>query len=307
MRDPGPLPGFYSNHQTYLGKGKVSMFNRKWSVRGAGLVGVLMLALLVSPMLSSAAETHSQRDFANIVLRLRVNPNITVAVGQPVNFDLAAWNFGGADATDVFAAMPLDMGNLKLTNASFTSSDAYLAAIDTDPDVNLALISYGRILPGSGVTATLTFLPQPVSLGVSFRGSTSNNAIANAIAIWSDEGPNGGGASLSNRVDFTVGSDNASDGTGDQVQQADVVPSRTDPTHMYNFVMRNFTPGEKLRFWVNNPDGSAEDVGVIDYADGTGLYEIDNFDTTGLLAGTYSFVAHGYDSGVDYLSTFTVK
>ncbi len=287
------------------------MFNRKWSTRGAAVVGALMVAMLVTttgPALAGSGPTVSTgHAHANVALRLRVNPNITAAVGQPVNFDVAAVNIGQADATNVEVGVPLDLGNLALTGASFTDKAAFVTGIFTDPSINLLVAHFAdRLIPGQIVTGTFTFVPQLRALGLSMHGTTSNSAIANCVTIFEDEDT--GGFAISNRVDFTIANDTASDGTGDRVQMADVVPYRKNVNNI-NIVARNFAPGEKLAFWINFPDGTAENLGFIDYADETGLYEVDNLDpqSFGLPAGNYSFVFHGYETNIDYVAPFTVK
>ena len=289
------------------------MFNRKWSARGAVIVGAMMVAMLVtsfSPALAAGTTTTNGHAHANIGLRLRVDQDITAAVGQPLNFDVAAVNLGTSDATNVEVGLPLDLGNLKLTNAKFTDTlggtAAFVTGIFTDPSINLLTAHYADTLaPGEIVTGTFTFIPQPRSLGLTINGTSSNTAIAYAIAIFTDADQ--GSVAISNLINTTIASSSKSSGTAGQVQMAFEAPYRKNPAHI-NIVAPYFSPGEKLGFWINVPGGGAADLGFIDYADATGTYTILNFDPqgAGLPAGTYSLVFHGYSSGVDFLAPFTV-
>ncbi len=289
------------------------MFNRKWSARGAVIVGAMLLAMLVtsfSPALADSTTSTNGHGHANVALRLRVDQDITAAVGQPINFDVAAINLGSVEATNVEVGVPLDLGNLALTGAKFTDTlggkSAFVTGIFSDPSINLLTAHYANTLaPGEIVTGTFTFVPQGRSLGLSMNGTTSNTTIANCIAIFTDV--DNGSVAISNLVSFTIGNTSQATGTNGQVQMADVVPYRKNVAHL-NFVARNFSPGEKLGIWINAPGNIVVGTSSYTYADGTGLFEIDNFDPQigGLPAGNYSFVFHGYSSNVDYVAPFTV-
>ncbi len=289
------------------------MFNRKWSARGAVIVGAMMLAMLVtsfSPALAASTTATNGHAHANIGLRLRVDQDITAAVGQPLNFDVAAINLGSSNATNVEVGLPLDLGNLALTNAKFTdtmgASVAFVTGIFTDPSINLLTAHYADTLaPGEIVTGTFTFVPQQRALGLTINGTSSNTAIAYAISIFTDADQ--GGVAISNLINTTIASSSKSSGTAGQVQMAFEAPNRKHPTNM-NIVMPYFSPGEKIGIWVNAPGGIVAGTSATTYADGAGLVELDNFDAQGggLPAGTYSFVFHGYSSGVDFVAPFTV-
>lgn len=289
------------------------MFNHKWSTRWAVLVGAMMVAMLLTtggPAMAQATGTHAH---SNVGLRMRVDQNITAAVGQPLNFEIAAANTGQSDATNVEVGVPLDLGNLKLTGASFTDASGFVTGVFTDPSINLLTAHMAdRLGGGQTVSMTLTFVPQPIALGLTMKGTTSNAAIAYIIGIFSDDISGDEGVALSNRVEYSIAASSSNDGTGDRVQTCEEAPYAKNPAGAINIICRNFAPGERLHFWLNDPAANAV-VGTNDitYADGNGEFEIDDFSLgaadQGVPAGDYSFVFHGDSSNVDFVAPFTLK
>jgi hypothetical protein len=241
---------------------------------GSGITYVLIKGgqnrwLLDDLTLAAAPPTTTTNaNPAEVTVVQRVTSPATISPGSSITLTVVATNRGRGIAKNATITLPVDPAQLRLDNATFSRTGAWVSAISA----GTVTIQTGGLAPGASVTATLTIsVIETAVVGGSIGGPLTFR--------WSDAASGGSGSS--NNLGLTVG--------GPAFAPALTVGGEVGkPT----FSSAIFAPGEPVGVWYNTPDGKAVALQTI-RADAKGAIAF-SLDTGGLPAGAYSVVAYGH-------------
>src|SRR5690606_27644279 len=92
------------------------------------------------------------------------------------------------------------------------------------------------------------------------------------------------------------------------VGQASVYPPSGPAGTRFAFLASGFQRGERVAVWLNTPDGRVTEIEAVGLRRATREGRVNWFWTPaeGTPDGTYQMVAHGVNSGVEHVITFTI-
>ena len=250
---------------------------------------------------------HGIHGKADITVALDAAVSGTLAPGSAFTWTVTLHNQGYATGTGIMVDVPLS-SDIVVDNYA---AGAGLSFVD-------ALTPTDMMIRFTNMDAGTTDTAQIWAHVASTAGATDSIA-GRAMVQW--DGGTGPRTNWSDNLMLTLGGSAPAPagGTALGVSASGPVPAGT----MLTFTGGAFTAQEWIGLWINLPAGTqlaADSLGQTDtalagavapldlmgWADDTGTLTY-NLDTTGLPSGTYSLVAQGVDSGVQYVTSFTIQ
>jgi hypothetical protein len=207
--------------------------------------------------------------------------------GGAITLTITAMNRGPGAARQTVISMPLDPARVRVLDASFSASGAWVSRLDAD---RLELQTGPLAGNGGVVTATLRL--------AILDTAPAGGAIGQQLSFrWADN--SSGGRGRSNTLDLAVGATATADAA------LFITPEAAPPGSERAVSSPSFAPDEPVSVWYNTPDGRAVELGRF-AADGAGALAI-TIDDDGARPGAYSLVAYGHWTEFTAVTTFTVR
>ncbi|GAC1535469.1 MAG: hypothetical protein NVS2B7_04480 [Herpetosiphon sp.] len=232
------------------------------------------------------ATTRSPSDYG-LSRRFR-----TQAADRPtgvVTYEIETVNRGQGDANDVIITMPFDGGVVRVLDAKFSRTGAWVSSVTA----NTLEIRTGPIAKnGDIVTTTVRLLTRPKTPDFTLLGRRLSY-------VWSDavSSPSG----VSNMTMLTVAGKENNQPLYPGVVSPMSGPAGISPT----FSSGLFKPDERVSFWYHGPDGKdiALATTIADVNGNAGVV----IDTSGTTPGTYLLVAYGDWTRFTVVASYVVR
>jgi hypothetical protein len=262
-----------------------SFFGRRWW-RAASIGCVLLLAL---SLYSLGAARQSLAGGADIAVTLNPNPNVLVAPGSIISYQVRVKNFGGSNASRVLVHMPYDPLKLQVLDASFTNDLDWVSAVES----NYLMIVFGDVGGHQTRTATIRmYVAEHLPEGT-------------VIDMWAGYGwddNDGGGADRSaNPAPVVVGVQDVDSGA----VWLGVDPVAGPTGTIYSFFTNRFAPNERLYAWVETPYGTRSLQMETTTNDQGEAWFV--FDSTGYAPGAYEFIVRSERTELIAVAPFTIQ
>lgn len=228
---------------------------------------------------------------AEIVPTLSLTPDRVAGTGvdNRLTLSIKLKNLGPGGAGYAWFEVPIEPTYL-LDYANFGNSGLWVSKISaTSVRVELRQLDFGASVLGSLVLKPNPENPPIAGTELSFKIQVN----------YSDEVQYE--HSFSNKVSVTFGESDL-DVNKDTLQT--LAPITVNVGEKAAISADVFLPNEKVTMWYTSPDGNSVDLGYV-WADENGKIAT-NFDTTGFVSGSYSFVAHGLKSEVRSCTIVTI-
>jgi hypothetical protein len=234
---------------------------------------------------------------AHVLVSLMADGDTAVAPGDSFTFTVMVQNTGPGVARATGVRIPLNAG-IEVTDFHGAFSSNYVDYVGDDA----VSVLFHDLNPNT--TSIVQIIAQ-------VRSATALDSVitSRAMAYWDDNQPQRSSAHRtmwSNSVTFTTGP--AADSGKHGLEQT-LLSVPTDPVAAGTPILFGgafYGQEERISLWVNVPDKTVlhtEDYGV---ADKDGIFTF-GLDTTGLVPGVYTIVAHGRNTQVEGVGTFTIK
>ena len=224
----------------------------------------------------------------------RVNPNVTVRPGAKVQVIAGIHNYTQGNFGSPSLVLPIPAG-LTLSNARFTTADAYVASVSaTEARINL-----GRsVPPNQTVTAFFTF-------DVASSVASGTVVTHRSKATWSQDGQDR--SVTSNQIDLVVSTQSLTDLTQDGFFQGKI----TKDSATGDLVLTDSRLGinEPVTLWYNNSQGTTYNIpsGLVSSngtTDGNGVLNL-RISAGQWASGQYTLVVYGRVTGTTLLLSFS--
>jgi virginiamycin B lyase len=228
---------------------------------------------------------------AEIVPTLSLTPDRVAGTGvdNRLTLSIKLKNLGPGGAGYAWFEVPIEPTYL-FDSANFGNSGMWVSKISaTSVRVELRQLDFGASVLGSLVLKPNPENPPKVGSELSFKIQVN----------YSDEVQYE--HSFSNKVSVTIGESDL-DVNKDTLQT--LAPVTVNVGEKAAISADVFLPNEKVILWYTGPNGNSVDLGYV-WADENGKIAT-NFDTTGFVSGSYSFVAHGLKSEVRSCTIVTI-
>jgi hypothetical protein len=257
---------------------------RWWRVISLGVVLLLALCLY-----SLGAARQSLAGGADIAVTLSPDPNVLVTPGSIISYQIRVKNFGGSDASRVLVHMPYDPLKLQVLDASFTSDQDWVSAVES----NYLMVVFGSIGGHQTRTATIRmYVADQLPEGT-------------VIDMWAGYGwddNNGGGANRSaNPAPVVVGTQDVASGA----VWLGVEPAAGPTGTIYSFFTNRFAPHERLYAWIETPYG-IRSLQMETMTNDTGEAWF-VFDSTGYAPGVYEYIVRSERTELVAVAQFTIQ
>lgn len=206
-----------------------------------------------------------------------------------INYTFTVTNRGAGDAKDVLATLPFDGAALRLLDATFSTTAAYVSSINKEaPSLTFHT---GPIAPNASVIATVRMLVRP--------GTPDGTSLSQRVWFnWLD-GKSGGEGASNQPVVVAGGAD-----ADLMYYPIEVTPADAAASELRFVKSTVFIPNESVSLWYNTPIGTAVGLGTVT-ADSSGSINI-TLDTNGVASGAYSIVAVGAWSQFTAVAPFSI-
>lgn len=252
-------------------------------------VVLVMIVLLTLGLYGAHAQQSAAGGRADVVLALRVVPDVGVTPGSIVTYELRATNLNGSEADRVLVQMPYDPAQLRVLDAQFQSDQDWVTAVQG----NYLTLQFGTLNGNSSRTATIRMqVNETLPLGT-------------VINMWAgygwDDGGGGGADRSANAAPVVVEPVAISSGTLWMAVDPPVGVAGT----AYGFFTNRFIPGERLRVALHSPYG-VQPLPLDTNADNMGQAWFE-FNSTGYPPGNYTLVVDGTLSGQTAAADFSIE
>jgi hypothetical protein len=244
-----------------------------------------------SPVPTATPTPLTGRPDAHVEVSLRQDPDGAVPPGGLVTFTISLQNAGPAEADGSSVRLPLDP-NLEVLDFHSSDSRFYVDYLGEDA----VAVRFHDLGVGRGGTAQIIARVRPTAaLGVTIT--------SRAEAAWHDTRRR---TRHSNSVILVVGPAQDLEQHGLvrvlTVEPEDAVAAGTPLTLHGDF----FAEEEPVSIWLNGPGDGVQSVTERARSEQTGTVII-QLPTNDLAPGSYTLVAHGWESGVEGVGAFTVR
>jgi uncharacterized repeat protein (TIGR01451 family) len=236
--------------------------------------------------------TPVARQPAHVAVALQQDPDQAVAPGDLFTYTVRVRNDGPGTAFGTGVRIALD-SSVEVLDFEPGESSSYVDYVGDDA----VSVLFHTLDNGQAAQAQIVARMRPAA-------APGTTITSRARVTWDDDQFHR--TRQSNRITFQVGP--TADSGRHGLQQPLAVTPEPGVAAGTVLTLRGdfFSEDETVSFWLNLPDGAVAPDTALGRADSAGVVIV-AVDTTGLAPGSYSLVAHGWDSTVEGVGAFTIR